>query len=221
MANPEHLEILRQGVEVWNAWRTKEPLIEPDLSGANLSGARLYRADLTQANLFEANLGGADLSGAYLYRANLSRADLSEANLAAANLGTAGLAGANLYRADLSKASLAAANLGRAYLDRANLSRADLNWAQLVDTNFVDATLTDCSIYGISAWDVRLSEGTKQQGLIITPRDEPAVIVDDLEVAQFIYLLLHNEKLRKVIDTVGKKGVLLLGRFEEIEDREV
>ena len=50
---------------------------------------------------------------------------------------------------------------------------------------------------------------------MITPRDEPQVTVDDLEVAQFVYLLLHNEKIRKVIDTVGKKGVLLLGRFTE------
>jgi hypothetical protein len=49
--------------------------------------------------------------------------------------------------------------------------------------------------------------------LIITPEDERAVTVDDLEVAQFVYLLLHNEKIRHVIDMVGKKGVLLLGRF--------
>jgi hypothetical protein len=34
-------------------------------------------------------------------------------------------------------------------------------------------------------------------------------------VAQFVYLLLHNEKIRDVIDTIGKKGVLLLGRFTE------
>ena len=58
-------------------------------------------------------------------------------------------------------------------------------------------------------------ERTRQQGLIITPEYEPAVTIDDLEVAQFVYLLLHNEKIRRVIDTVGKKGVLLLGRFTE------
>jgi hypothetical protein len=51
--------------------------------------------------------------------------------------------------------------------------------------------------------------------LIITPFNEPAVTVDDLEVAQFVYLLLHNEKIRRVIDTIGRKGVLLLGRFTE------
>jgi hypothetical protein len=62
---------------------------------------------------------------------------------------------------------------------------------------------------------VKLSKGTTQQGLIITPYGKPAVTVDDLEVAQFVYLLLHNQKIRDVIDTVGKKGVLLLGRFTE------
>jgi hypothetical protein len=84
----------------------------------------------------------------------------------------------------------------------------------LVQTDLKDTILTDCRIYGISAWGM-LTEGTKQQGLIITPREEPAITVDDLEVAQFVYLLLHNEKIRRVIDTVGKKGVLLLGRFTE------
>ena len=39
--------------------------------------------------------------------------------------------------------------------------------------------------------------------------------VDNIEVAQFVYLLLHNEKIRNVIDTIGRKGVLLLGRFTE------
>ena len=62
---------------------------------------------------------------------------------------------------------------------------------------------------------MKLNERTKQQGLIITPPQEPAVTIDDLKVAQFVYLLLHNENIRDVIDTVGKKGVLLLGRFTE------
>jgi len=37
--------------------------------------------------------------------------------------------------------------------------------------------------------------------------------VDNLEAAQFIYLLLHNEKIRHVIDTITSKVVLILGRF--------
>ena len=60
---------------------------------------------------------------------------------------------------------------------------------------------------------MKLNEDTKQQDLVITPPGEPEVTTDDLEVAQFIYLLLHNEKLQRVIDTITSKVVLILGRF--------
>ena len=246
MANQEHLELLRQGVEAWNAWRAKEPSVRPDLSGADLSGANLSEANLSGANLSGADLSGADLSGANLSEADLSGANLSGANLSGANLSEANLSGANLSEADLSGANLSGANLSGANLSGAdlsganlsganlsganlsganlsgaNLSGANLSGAQLVETNLVDATLTDCRIYGISAWDVKLSERTKQQGLIITPADEPAVTVDDLEVAQFVYLLLHNEKIRRVIDTITSKVVLILGRFSIPERKAV
>ena len=41
------------------------------------------------------------------------------------------------------------------------------------------------------------------------------ITVDDLEVAQFIYLLLNRRKLRNVLTTLGEKAVLILGRFTE------
>jgi hypothetical protein len=85
----------------------------------------------------------------------------------------------------------------------------------LVETKLLRAVLTGCRVYGISAWDVKVSKDTKQQDLIITPPGEPEVTTDDLEVAQFVYLLLRNEKIRDIIDAVGRKGVLLLGRFTE------
>jgi Pentapeptide repeats (8 copies) len=226
VANPEHLALIQQGVDVWNAWRAKEPSVDPDLNGAdlygallggaNLSGARLNRANLTGANLVEANLSGArlfeaNLSGADLSLANLTSADLIGANLSRADLSMANFGDADLSRADLSRADLSWANLSVTNLSRANLGGANLSGASLVSTILVDATLTGCRVYGTSAWDVKLSAETKQEGLIIT-LNEPEVTVDDLEVAQFVYLLLHNDKIRRVIDTVGKKGVLLLGR---------
>jgi Pentapeptide repeats (8 copies) len=199
VANPEHLELLRQGVEVWNGWRAEKPSL-PDLHGANLGEANPSGADLRGADLRDANLSGTDLSGA-----NLRRANLREANLREANLG-----GADLEGADLSGATLSGANLSKADLSGANLSKA-----VLVEVDLAGAVLTGCNIYGVSAWDVKLSETTKQHDLVITAPDEPQVTVDNIEVAQFVYLLLHNEKIRDVIDTVGKKGVLLLGRFTE------
>jgi hypothetical protein len=82
----------------------------------------------------------------------------------------------------------------------------------LVKTNLTRTTLTGCSIYGISAWTLKL-EDAKQQNLNISDYGEPAVRVDNLEVAQFVYLLLNNERLRQVIDTITSKVVLILGRF--------
>jgi Pentapeptide repeats (8 copies) len=106
------------------------------------------------------------------------------------------------------------ANLGGANLSSANLRGADLTIVTLVNTNLTGADLTGCRIFGLAAWGLKL-DGAKQQNLVITRPEEPTVTVDNIEVAQFVYLLLHNEKIRDVIDTIGKKGVLLLGRFTE------
>ena len=99
-----------------------------------------------------------------------------------------------------------------ANLSGANLTLADLSGANLVGTNFERADLTGCRVYGISAWDLKL-DGAEQKNLIITPEDAPEITVDNLEVAQFIYLLLNNERVRHLIDTITSKVVLILGRF--------
>ncbi len=212
MANKEHLNILNQGVEVWNRWRKDNPDIQPDLSGANLSEAILIQADLRRANLDGANLAranfrGADLGDAYLDRANFRGADLSGALLRWADLYKADFSQANLGGADLKGAALT-----DACLSGANLSGADLTETTLVRTDFTDATLTGCLIYGISAWDVHL-KGAAQSDLIISPREQPTITVDNLRVAQFIYLLLNNDEIRDAIDTITSKVVLILGRF--------
>src|SRR6266536_2330534 len=132
MANQEHLDILKQGVDTWNKWKREHLEIRPDLRYADLR--------------------------------------------------------------------------------EADLSYADFSGATLVETNLSGATLTECYIYGISVWNVQLV-GAKQDNLAITQKGEPTITVDNLEVAQFIYLLLNNPKIRDVIDTISKKAVLILGRF--------
>ncbi|MBY5351300.1 pentapeptide repeat-containing protein [Rhizobium leguminosarum] len=280
MANAEHLEILRQGVDIWNDWResqriirasteTRDGVIEinlrdaarelkletsPDLQEADLQSTDLIGFDLVNADLFRANLRGCDLSGANLTRAELTQADLrnatarnanfTEARLINADLSGAGLSGAKLtdanlhaslldsakmersfmQRANLYGAYLSNATLCNSFLDNANLSYCDLRGANLsnsvlvgsilVRANLSGANLSGCHIYGISTWDVITNSSTIQQNLKINLNGD-AVAVDNIEVAQFVYLLLNNAKLRDVIDTVGKKGVLLLGRFTE------
>ena len=294
MANPEHLAILKQGVEVWNEWRKENPTIQPDfigadlrgadfslpeinqrhgtgkflyglvqsrrrsinpsrfgldfhgadLSGARLNGANLKNANLsgailkstklTQADLRVANFFEADLTEATLVEADLSNANLGSSNMHKANLGEANLRGAILVQAKMDGAILTWADLRKARLDQADLTKADfshanltgclllgatltdadLTQAQLVGTELADATMTRCRVFGTSVWQVGLS-GAIQKELIITPPDEAAITVDNLEVAQFIYLLLNNNKIRTVIDTITSKVVLILGRFTD------
>jgi uncharacterized protein YjbI with pentapeptide repeats len=223
----DHRDVLLQGVETWNKWRDQNPDIrEPDLVaanlgrtylyGANLSGADLRRANLQEANLYDANLSGADLRGANLSGAELWRANFFKANLSESNLRQAGLRGAGLQRADFRLAGLRGADLRGANLSEADLSGADLRYCNLAETNLQGSALTNCTIYGVSVWDVILSEETQQSDLIINPGEaDHCITVDNLEVAQFVYLLLNNEKIRDVIDTIGEKGVLILGRFTE------
>src|SRR5262249_17009800 len=84
-----------------------------------------------------------------------------------------------------------------------------------VSTDLTGADVSGCRIHGVSAWRLKLSTKTKQRNLVITGRGEPEITVDNIEVAQFIYLLLRNEKIRDVIDTITSKAVLILGRFTD------
>jgi hypothetical protein len=207
MADEKLLAVLRQGLERLE-------------SVGPLHQGNLTEADLTEAFLCEANLREADLTGARLLMANLSQAALSKAKLIEADLRMSHLHRSVCNGADLIGANLSGANLYRADFIGANLSEAILEGALLIETNFKGANLTGCRVYGISAWDVNL-EGAEQKDLIITPRGEPEITVDNLEVAQFIYLLLHNERIRHVIDTITSKVVLILGRFQPPERKAV
>jgi hypothetical protein len=213
MADPDHLRRLQKGVDAWNAWR-KQGAVEPDFSEADLFEADLSGTD-PLSSLNPANLSGANLSGANLFKANLSGANLNPANLSGANLFGANLFAANLGGANLSGANLRYANLNLANLSGTHLVAANLAYATLVDVDITNADLTGCRIHGVSAWCLKLSDKTKQRNLIITSELEPEITVDNIEVAQFIYLLLHNQKIRDVIDTITSKVVLILGRFTD------
>ena len=241
MANSDQIKILKQGVRTWNKWRDEVNEIMPDLSGADLYGANLHDAnlsgaDLCFANLCRADLINADLSGAQLNQADLSSAnlrsadlfnallfdaivrsaDLSGANLSNAAFIRADLHGANLYKANLRRTNLSEANLYNSDLTKANLTRANLNRTFFVETILEGADLSNSYVYGISAWNLKTNQDTKQRGLVVTDifdQGEPKITVDNLEIAQFIYLLLNRRNLRTVLNTITSKSVLLLGRF--------
>lgn len=238
MANEEPLNILERGAEEWNLWRKENPdrwvsLRKIALTWPNLAGFDLHKVDLGGAVLLAANLTGVDLTGADLRGANLTQSNLTKAKLNKADMRnanffsavfneaeihTAYFGDANLEMASFVGADLRGTNMVGADLSKADFTGADLTgvimWdARLVRTNFERANLTNCAVHGISAWGLNL-EGATQSGIIITPpREEPKITVDNLAVAQFVYLLLTNQEIRNVIDTITSKVILILGRF--------
>jgi uncharacterized protein YjbI with pentapeptide repeats len=222
MANQEQLELLRQGVDGWNRWRQDNMQIEPDLSHAslyglnltkaNLDGANLSRTDLRRAQLHRAKLKKADLSHAILSRASFRYADLNSANLVWSSSIDVDFLAADLEGADLTSADLTSTNFRGAHLRGAHLNGANLTAASFIGSDLESSDLTASRVYGTSVWDTSL-EGATQRDLIITRLGEPTITVDNLNVAQFIYLLLNNAQIREVIDTVTSKAVLILGRF--------
>ena len=186
MASQGHVVLLRASVNEWNDWRSKNPTIVPDLSGAdlgelNLAGAQLFRANLTgahltgarlvganltRATLFRADCGEANLSRAFLARANLSQAELLKADLRGADLSISYLVRSNLSGANMSGANLRSANLGQASLFRAILFRATLNQASLFKADLSEADLGEASLEGASLQSATLEKADLHKAVI-------------------------------------------------------
>ena len=183
-----------------------------DLRGATFSDVCLGYADLRGVQFDDASFtlvdnGWMALKGANLECASLRRTKLPGMRLMEADLRGTDLQGANLVGTDLSGANLEGANLQGADLRYANLERA-----KFVGVTIDGACLDGASVYGVSAWDLN-GRPLSSRDLLVTRRGEPAVFADDIQVAQFIYLLINNPQIRDVLDTVTRKVVLLLGRF--------
>ena len=201
----KHLKKLKKGVKQWNKWRQKRPEIRPVLYGSSLREIDFTDIDFSNADLRDADLHKSVLRNANFHEANLGGADLTHANLKMANF----------CRTDLYKTNLS----------HADLTEANLQGTQLAMTNFSGAQLVECRIYGLSAWDLELDDAVQKNLNIVyrnnfieyadAEEDQYAnLIVDDIRVAQFIYLLLKNKPIREAIDTISSKVVLILGRFK-------
>jgi uncharacterized protein YjbI with pentapeptide repeats len=177
MANPEHLAILKSGVDAWNRWRKEIEWTERE---SQESQSRLITLDLRDANLQEEDLRGANFAHSTstdsknrnlqvtvdLRRANLSKAGLSGAQLGA-DLRGANLSGASLYGAhlggDLRGTDLRDARLLGAFLLDTDCSEADLSLATLTGaiiarTNLGNADFGGTILHGTIFFEATLNE---------------------------------------------------------------
>ena len=152
MANSEHVEWWREGVQAWNGRRDTHPF-SPDLEGADLVGQQgRAPADWTPPNHRRANLRLANLSETNLFLAALKGADLSYAKLDGANLTVADLADANLTGARLLNAKLEAADLSYADLEHADLTGAELTNARISRVATLPASFWKARMFPSSEW---------------------------------------------------------------------
>ena len=146
MANPEHLEWLRQGVSSWNERRRRDPF-NPDLSSEDIS-KKLGGHSPGDIPLISVDLGGINLSDADLRNATLQYTDLTGAQLHHAKLANAKLVGSDISGSFAMLAAFAAADLGRAKLNGAKFIRSDFSSALFAGADMKSALFWQCAFDG-------------------------------------------------------------------------
>lgn len=215
--------LLMQGADVWNKWRGENrgdiSFSKPDwydcpgpggmqlkganqvnFSGMNLSGMSVYNAFAEGLNA-----RGATIENALFEEGDFSRADFRDTKFRNTRFNKTILTGANF--------------------DGATFINCNLNRVNLVEANFRVQEITETVVYGISAWDITTSDEMRQSKLVIEKtydlysdlidQGKVPMMVDDIELAQFVYYLSNHKKMRDTLNILNDRGVLLLGGFRD------
>jgi hypothetical protein len=183
MSNPEHIALLRRGVQVWNENRPEWPdLVGADLSGLDLTGISFHGAQISDSVLRRAKLDGAMLQGAFL-----SGSDLTGASLRGANLYFTRLLHANLTDCDLARAKVVGATLDGATLIRASLSGANLQNAHLSQVDATECDFSDCSLVAASLVNTNLTRANLARSILGGASLVRAIVEDAVFDNAFVY----------------------------------
>jgi len=150
MANVEHVEKLRQGVEQWNHWR-QSTTVRPDLVGVDLSNQRLEGINLSDAFLDAVDFRRSDLRKVLLQRSTIKSADFSGAELTDGDLSETNLNGSIFQGTSLSRVKAQAADFSNTViadcdLNGADCCRATFQQASLKNVNLANARLTESTL---------------------------------------------------------------------------
>ena len=221
MANQQHIEWLKEGVEAWNK-RREVDRFTPDLSGYNFAptdpmaiAMSLHRIPMAERmhlpkppiGWIGVRLHGINLSEANLQHTRFDLADLTDANLYAANMENAAM-----HQAFLCRANMRNTRLSHAQIVQANLVGSDLTNAKLTNTNFTGASLTDASLAGATLTGAWLGNTwTTRTNLVGTNLTEVRYLPPELWKAK-----LYPENKQQVQQTLGSTSVEAVGDILEI-----
>jgi hypothetical protein len=143
MANPEHLERLKSGVEKWNRWRQRDRDVRPDLREADLTGMDMSGAFLRGAIFSKARMVGVSIARSFLSSADFSFCDLRKADLSRVET-----VGTRFFHTDLTGATLADANLSHADFSTPFMQQTVLTNATVISTTFRDSRFSESNVTG-------------------------------------------------------------------------
>lgn len=223
----DYIALLKSGTDKWDIERTSNSAFRPILRNINFvdefGGPGFY--DLPDFSCV-------DFSNSDMNMASLRNCTFSHCNFDNAHLTFTDLVDAYFLNCTFRHTCMRVSKIGNAKFENCLFEECDMSYCSaeetsfkgstfknvkmehmsLVRTDFSETTLDECFLYGISSWDLVLKNSV-QKNLIITPKDTPNVTVDNIELAQFLYLMINNDRLRDIINTITTKVVLILGNF--------
>lgn len=227
MADPNHIAVLREGSQAWNQWRKAHPALVPDLSdlvfetgirpkrdmydipeldGFDFSNVNLNRVSVRNVGFYECTFDYAEAVFSDFCFSNFRSCSFVGAKLDVSRIGSAEFIGCNFDNASLAYCTAEETNFsGSSFVG------TRLEMMSLVDSDFSRTKIVSARVFGSAVWRVKLT-GAHQEGIYVS-KDNSRLVVDTIEVAQFIHLLVHNPSIRTLIDTITTKVVLILGRF--------
>jgi uncharacterized protein YjbI with pentapeptide repeats len=140
MANPDHINRLKQGVFTWNQWREQEPDSIPDLSQFNLHDLIAYES---RAH------GSLNLSGYNLRKANLAGCQFIDPAQREERRTEIGGKTVRLIKTDHTVLDLTAAELTQADLSGVDFSGAGATWIFMMDSRLVRTQMNSANLAGI------------------------------------------------------------------------
>jgi uncharacterized protein YjbI with pentapeptide repeats len=222
MTEEDISRILMQGAAVWNSWRELNPgslnFARPRWYDCRGSGG-LQVKGLNRVNFSGMNLSDVSIHNAFAEGLNLKDSTFENTHFEEGDFSRANFCGTTFRNAKFNKTILTGANF-----DDATFVNCNLNRVNLVGASFRVKEITETVVYGIAAWDLVTSDEIKQSKLVIEKtyklysdliqQGKIPMMVDDIELAQFVYYLNDHKKMRDTLNILNDKGVLLLGGFK-------
>ncbi len=203
MANPEHVELVKQGAKAIAAWREANPGERLEFQDADLQGANLQDADLQGANLQGANLQGANLQISNLQLVNFREVKLDDQT----QIDDKWRLIREIVNGNSTGIDLSGADLSGAYLAKVDLSHSDLSEANLEGANLSEVKLDGTVLDGI-----RVDQSTLEQ---------TAPLIPELLQA-FVGRFSPDESLGRIMRTIEfppeyrQAGIGIMNYFAEV-----